>query len=113
MVGKSSESKCVKNILLGYNPHDRLFVSKLLSSWREVWLNKHKFFASISIFDIKYNHLELQNDNIFYLFKYQLDHSLAYYFTESKTTKGNIDWFLFDQLMVPLTKKLFYHNVDK
>ena len=38
---------------------------------------------------------------------------MAHYFTELETTKGNVNKFLSDPLMTPLTKKLSYKNVDE
>ena len=38
---------------------------------------------------------------------------MAHYFAESKTTKGNVNKFLFDLLIASFTKKLSYKNVDK
>ena len=38
---------------------------------------------------------------------------MAQYFAELETTKGNVNKFLFDPLMIPLTKKLSYINADE
>ena len=43
----------------------------------------------------------------------QLDHALANYFAESQTTKSNVNRFLSNLLMAPLTEKLSYQNADK
>lgn len=80
---------------------------------REEWFIGNKFFTNILIFDIKYNYLGLQYKNSFYSFKNQLDYALAYYFVKLKTTKSNLNKFLFDPLMTPFTKKLSYKNADE
>ena len=49
-----------------------------------------------------------QNDNPFYLFDDQLNYALAKYFAESENTKGNVDRFLSDLFISPLTRKLSY-----
>ena len=38
---------------------------------------------------------------------------MAHYFAESETTKGNVNKFLSDPLMTPLTKKFSYKNADE
>lgn len=49
----------------------------------------------------------------FYLFNHQLDYALTHFFIEANTTKGNINKFFTDPLIVSLTKKLSYKNIDK
>lgn len=49
----------------------------------------------------------------FYLFNNQLDYILTYNFADSMTTKGNVDRFLSNLLIVLLNKKLSYQNADK
>ena len=73
---------------------------------------EQKFFASTSISDIKYNHTGSQKDNTFYAFYDQPDYAQAHYFTDFKTTKGNVNRFLSNSLTAPFTKKLSYQNID-
>lgn len=80
---------------------------------REEWFTGNEFPAGIFISDIKYNHSRFQYKNSFYLFKDQLDYALAHYFAKLETTKGNINKFLFDLLMAPLTEKLSYKNANE
>lgn len=87
----------------GRIPQDGFFASELSLSLRKVRFNKQKFPISKLILDIKYHHLDFQNNNLFYLFNDQLDYILANYFTESEITKNNVDRFLFDLLIAPLT----------
>ena len=94
-------------------PWDGLLASESLSSLREKWFTGNKFPASTPVSDIRYNHLGLKHQNSFYPFNDQLNYALAHYFAESETTKGNINKFLFDPLMTPLTKKLSYKNADE
>ena len=108
LVDKSSDHKNVKNILLKHTPQNRLFANELSFSLKEVWLSKQEFLASIPISNLKYNYLESQNNNTFYPLNDQLNYALAHYFAGLKITKDNVDKFLFDLLIAPLTKKLFY-----
>ncbi len=94
-------------------PQDELLTSESLSLLREEWLTGNEFPAGTPISDIKYNHLGLQHKNSFYLFKDQLDYALAHYFGDLETTKGNVNKFLSDPLMTPLTEKLSYKNADE
>ena len=94
-------------------PWDGLLASKFLSLLREEWFTGNEFPAGIPVSDIKYNHLGLKHQNSFYPFNDQLDYALAHYFAESETTKGNVNKFLSDPLMTPLTKKLSYKNADE
>ena len=93
-------------------PCDGLFASKSLLLLKKKWFTKNEFSASTSISNIKYNYLRLKHQNSFYPFNNQLDYTLAHYFAESDSTKSNINKFLFDPLMIPLTKKLSYKNAD-
>ena len=104
---------CVRDGLSGCIPQAGLFKNKLLSSLIEVKFNDQEFITSTLVSNIKYNHPRFQNNNIFYLFHNQLDYRLTKYFAESKTTKSNINKFLFEALMAPLTEKFSYQNVDK
>ena len=88
-------------------------LSELSSTFREVTFSKSEFLASTPVSDTRYKHPESQNNNPFYFFNYQLDYVLAHYFAESETTKRNVDRFLTNPLMKPITKKLSYCNVDK
>lgn len=56
-VSKSSDNKSTKNLLLKCTFQDRYLRSKLSLSWKKVRFSKREFFASISISDIKYDHL--------------------------------------------------------
>ena len=80
-----------------------LFRSELSSFVREVRFSDQEFAAGIFISNIKYNHPRFENDYIFYLFHDQLNYGLVKYFAESKTTKSNVDKFLSEPLMAPLT----------
>ena len=75
--------------------------------------NESKFPAGTPVSDTQYKHPGSQNNNPFYLFNDQLDYALAHYFAESETTKRNVDRFLTNPLMKPITKKLPYHNADE
>ncbi len=99
----------VRDGLSRRTPQDGLLVKELSSSLREVRFSEQEFPASIPISNIKYHHLDSQNDNLFYPFNDQLDYALATYFIESETTKGNIDRFLSNLLMAPLS----YRHIDK
>ena len=94
-------------------PRDELLASVSSLSLREEWFTGNKFPAGIPVSDIKYNHPRLKHQNSFYPFNDQLDYALAHYFAELETTKGNVNKFLSDPLMTPLTKKLSYKNADK
>ncbi len=109
LVGESSDTgSSVKDGLSRRIPQDGLLTSELSSSLREVRFSEQEFPADIPISDIKYHHPGSQNNNPFYLFNDQFDYILATYFTESETTKGNIDRFLSDPLMASLNEKLSY-----
>ena len=92
---------------------DGLFASESLSLLRKDWFTRNKFSAGTLVSDMKYNHPRLKHQNSFYPFNDQLDYALAHYFAESETTKGNVNKFLSDPLMTPLTKKLSYKNADE
>ena len=111
LVGKSSDSgSCAKE---EYTSQDGLLGSESSSSLKEVRFNKQEFPAGTLVFNIKYDYLRSQNDNLFYPFYNQLDYILAHYFAESETTKGNINKFPSNSLMAPLTEKLSYQNAEK
>ncbi len=78
---------------------------------REECFSSHEFPSGIPISDEKYKHPGSKHKNSFYLFNDQLDFGLAHYFVESETTKGNVNKFLTDHLMVSLIQKLFYKNL--
>ncbi len=90
-----------------------LFASESLLALREEQFSSHEFSAGTPISDKKYKHPRSKYKNSFYPFNDQLDYCLAHYFAESETTKGNVNKFLTDPLIVPLTKKLSYKNVDE
>ena len=94
-------------------PRDGLLASKFLSLLKEEWFTGKKFPARTPVSDIKYNHPGLKHQNSFYPFNDQLDYALAHYFAELETIKGNVNKFLSDLLITPLSKKLFYKNADK
>lgn len=108
MVGKSSDKKSVRDRVPERNPQDKLLANKLTSSLKEVRFSEQEFPTGKPVSNIKYHHQESQNNNLFYLFNDQLDYALAYYFVDSETKKGNVDKFLFDPLMSPITEKLSY-----
>ena len=80
---------------------------------KEVNFNKQELPVGILISNIKYDHSGSQNNNPFYLFNDQEDCALAHYFIGSRTIKSKINRFLSNLLIVPLTEKLSYQNVDK
>ena len=91
----------------------KLLASESISVLRKEWFNSYEFPAGTQILDIKYKHSRSKYNSGFYPFNNQLDYILAHYFIESKTIKGNMNKFLTDPLMVPLTGKLSYKNADK
>lgn len=97
---------CARDKLSRYTPQNGLFESELLSFLKEVKFGQQKFPTNTSISNIKYHHLGLQNKNTFYPFHDQLDYKLVYYLAKPKTTKRNIDKFLFEPLMALFTEKL-------
>lgn len=48
-----------------YTPQNDLFGSALLSSPKEMKFTAQEFLIDTSVFNIKYDHLELQNNNFF------------------------------------------------
>ena len=111
LVGENSDTRsCAR---AGRTSQDRLFESRSPSSLREVRFSEQELPTGTPVSNIKYDHLESKDNNLFYLFHNQLDYTLAYYFAKSENTKGNVNKFLSNQLMVPLTKKLSYQNTDK
>ena len=92
MVDKSLDTGShLKNCFPGHTPQSRFFASESSLFLREVRFSEQKFSAKKSISDIKYHYSSSQNNNPFYLFNDQLDYALANYFTESETSKDNID----------------------
>ncbi len=94
-------------------PQAGLLGSESSSSLREVRFSDQEFAAGTPVSNTKYNHPGFQNNNLFHPFHDQLDYRLAKYFAESEITKSNVDKFLSDLLMAPLTEKLSYQNADK
>ncbi len=88
-------------------------LSELSQNFREVTFSESEFPVGISVLDTRYEYTGSQNNNSFYPFNDQLDYALADYFAESETTKHNVDKFLFNLLIKPITKKLSYRNVDE
>ena len=99
---------CAKDGLVRRTPQARLFGSELSSFLREIRLCDQEFAIGIPVFKIKYNHSGFQNGNPFYPFHDQLNYKLVKHFVESKTTKSNVNKFLFEPLIAPLTEKLPY-----
>lgn len=58
----------IKNRLLERTPQDALLGNELSSSPREVRFSEQEFSTGITISNIKYHHLESQNDKLFILF---------------------------------------------
>ncbi len=113
-VGKRLDTRSrVSNSLSGRTLQAGLLGSELSSSLKEVRFSDQEFAAGTPVSNIKYNYPRFQNDNPCYPFHDQLDYRLAKYFAESETTKSNVDKFLSEPLMAPLTEKLSYRNADK
>lgn len=109
LVGKSVNAESqAKNMMSEYTPQNRLLRSELLLSFREVRFTVKEYAIGILVSNIKYYYPRLQNNEPFYPFYDQLNYVLDHYFVEFKITKDNIDKFLFELLMVPLTGKLSY-----
>ena len=87
--------------------------SEFLLMLREKWFSSYEFPAGIWILEIKYKHLESKYNSNIYSFNNQFDYTLAHYFAESDTIKGNINKFLTNPLIAPLIEKLSYKNADK
>lgn len=114
LVGKCLDiRKRTKNSLSGCTSQDGFFASESLTSLKEVKFSKQVFLAGKSVLNIKYHFPGFQNNNLFYPFNDQLDYIFINYFAESEITKDNIAILLSHLLIAPLTKKLFYQNVDK
>ena len=75
--------------------------------------SESEFLAGTPVLDTKYKHPRSQNNNPFYSFNGQLDYALAYYFANLEITKRNVDKFLTNLLMKPITKNLSYCNADE
>ncbi len=79
-------------------------LSKLSQNFKEVTFSESKFLFSIPVLDTGYVHPGSQSSNPFYPFNNQLNYAqLAYYFAELETTQHNIDKFLSNLLMKPIT----------
>ena len=114
LINKSLDIRCcARDGLLERTPQDGLLASESSSFLKKVRFSKQEFLVGKLVSDIKYYHLGSQNDNLFHSFNDQLDYALATYFAKSKTMKSNVDRFLFNPLMAPLTEKLPYQNADK
>ncbi len=110
---RSDIGSCARDSLSKHTPQARLRGSELSSSLIKVGFSDQKFVVGKPVPNIKYNYPKFQNDNPFYPFHNQLDYGLAKYFAESETTKSNVDKFLSEPLIAPLTEKLSYQNADK
>lgn len=109
LIGKILDTRnYAKDILPEYICQNGLLKSESSSFLRKIKFREQEFSLGIPVSNIKYPHLRLQNKNPFYLFYDQLNYALINYFTESKTTKGNMDKILSKPLMTIITKKLSY-----
>lgn len=108
LINQNFDNKIVRDIPPGLTSQDKLFVSELSLSLREVRFGGQEFSIGKLVSNIKYYHLRYQNNNLFHLFNDQLDYVLAKYFVDFETTKGNVDKFLSNTLMAPLIKNLSY-----
>lgn len=87
-------------------------LSELSSTFRKITFSESQFPANILNLDIRYEYLESQIKNIFYLFSDQLDYILVHYFAKLETIKCNIDKFFSILLIKSITEKLSYRNVN-
>ena len=114
LVSKNSNTGSrARDGLSEYTPQAGLLASELSSSLRQVTSSKQDFPAGKPVSNIKYYYRGSKNNNLFYPFNDQLDYALANYFPDFESTKSNVDRFLPDLLMVPLTENLSFQNVDK
>ncbi len=88
-------------------------LSQSSQNFREVTFSESEFPVGTPVLDTRYKHPGSQNNNPFYPFNDQLDYTLADYFTESETIKCNVDKFLSNLLIKPITEKLSYRNADE
>lgn len=75
--------------------------------------SKYKILAGILILNTRYKHPVDKNNNIFYLFKNQVDYILVYFFADSETTKCNIDKFFAHPIIKFITQNLLSRSTDK
>lgn len=101
------------DMFLGCKSQDRLLKSDSLSSLNKIRFSDQEFATGTLVSNFKFNYLRSQNYNLFYPFHNQLDYVLAHYFAKSKITKSNVDKFLSELLIAPLTEKLSYQNANK
>ncbi len=94
-------------------PWKVLFASKFLSALTEELFRCHEFLTGILISDKRWKHPRSKHKNSLYLFNDQLDYGLIHHFVKSEITKGNVNKFLTDPSMAPLTKKVSYKNTDE
>lgn len=111
-IRQSDRDKQRSATLSDFTPQNKL-LNKLSSTFKEITFSESKFSASTPILNTRYKHSGTQNKNRFHLFNDQHDYALAHYFAKSETTKRNIDKFLSNLLMKPITKKLSYRNADE
>ena len=97
---------------LNWTPPNGL-LSKLLSTFKKVTFSESKFLAGTPVFDTQYEHLGSHNNNLCYHLNDQLDYTLAHYFVKGETLKCNVNRFLTNLLIKPITKQLSYCNADK
>lgn len=85
LVSKSLDIRsCIKDGLSRHTLHNKLFICKLSTFWREVTFGEQVFPTGKLILDIKYPYLGSQKDNLFHLFNNQLDYILAIYLQRLK-----------------------------
>lgn len=77
-------------------PQKELLASEFLSTLREKQFSSHEFPASTFISNKKYKYSGSKYKSIFYFFNDHFDYTLAYYFAELETTKGNVNKFSTD-----------------
>ena len=82
-------------------------------NFREITFNEFEFLVGTPVLDIRYEYLRSQNNNLFYPFNDQLNYILANYFAKSETIKCNVNKFLSNLLIKPITKKVSYCNIDE
>ena len=114
MVGKSLDTgSCTRDGLSGCTYQAGLLRSELSSFLREFRFCDQEFAAGTPISNIKYNYPRFPNNNPFIFFHDQLNYRLAKYFTESKTTKSNVNKFPSEPLIASLIEKLSCQNADE
>ncbi len=109
----NAAANSVAEMLIKHTTRKRLLASRSLLALKEEWFCSYGFPVDTPISDKKYRYPRSNHENSFYPFNDQQDYAIAHYFADSETTKGNMNKFLIDLLITPLTKKLSYKNADK